>query len=78
MTAPPNANGACQGAAANVDEKDRQLSTTATGGSLQPIIHRHHADAPLRRAKSIQELIDGAEYAELLDRARPGWQRGRR
>ncbi len=36
----------------------------------------HHVEAPFRRRKTRQELIDSHEWFELLDRARPG--RGRR
>ena len=32
----------------------------------------YYADAPVRRRKTRQELIDGCEFAELYDRDHPG------
>ena len=39
---------------------------------------RHHCDSLQRRPKTLNELIAGAEFIEMMDRRAPGFLSGRR
>ena len=70
-------NGAEAKPKGNELQSGQQLFTPSKDSAQGPT-HRHHADSLRRRPKTLQELIDGAELIELLDRRSPGWQvRGR-
>ena len=74
--APAGAWGSCTKPKENEDRL--QVLVTPSLGLAQPQLHRHHCDSLQRRPKTLNELIAGAEFIEMMDRRAPGFLSGRR
>jgi hypothetical protein len=73
---------ATRGSAADLKGNSRlqkqQSSVTTFEAAVQPQNFDHHVDADRRRIKTLEELRDGLELAEIYDRFNPGRLVGRR